>query len=86
MRLAELAENAGLSVLRNAEEQLQEYFAGKRKSFTIPLDMRGTRLQNDGWLGCPAIPFGKALIEDELRRITDLNAIMLRSTFKVLAK
>lgn len=53
-----LIENKNHPVLQTTEQQLNEYFAGDRKSFSIPLDMRGTRFQKDVWEALLAIPFG----------------------------
>jgi methylated-DNA-[protein]-cysteine S-methyltransferase len=53
-----LIENNNHPVLQKTEQQLSEYFAGDRKSFSIPLDMRGTRFQKDVWEALLAIPFG----------------------------
>jgi methylated-DNA-[protein]-cysteine S-methyltransferase len=46
-------------VLVETERQLGEYFAGKRKTFSIALDMQGTRFQKDVWEALLAIPFGE---------------------------
>jgi methylated-DNA-[protein]-cysteine S-methyltransferase len=46
-------------VLRDTERQLQEYFAGRRRAFDLPLDPVGTRFQNDVWQALVAIPFGE---------------------------
>jgi methylated-DNA-[protein]-cysteine S-methyltransferase len=59
VRLGELVEDAGHPVLRETERQLEEYFAGRRRSFSLALDMRGTRFQNDVWEALLAIPFGE---------------------------
>ncbi len=59
VRLAQLVEKKSHSVLLEAERQLKEYFAGKRKSFSIPLDMRGTHFQRSVWEALLAIPFGE---------------------------
>jgi methylated-DNA-[protein]-cysteine S-methyltransferase len=59
VRLEELVEDANHPVLREAERQLGEYFEGKRQSFSLPLDMRGTRFQNQVWDALLAIPFGE---------------------------
>src|ERR1700721_4374613 len=59
VRLSELVEDEHHPVLRETERQLEEYFAGKRKSFSLALDMRGTRFQNDVWEALLAIPFGE---------------------------
>lgn len=59
VRLGDLAEDRKHSILRETERQLEEYFAGERKSFSLALDMRGTRFQNDVWEALLAIPFGE---------------------------
>jgi methylated-DNA-[protein]-cysteine S-methyltransferase len=42
-----------------AERQLGEYFEGKRRSFSVALDMRGTPFQKNVWEALLAIPFGE---------------------------
>jgi methylated-DNA-[protein]-cysteine S-methyltransferase len=59
VRLSELVENEQHPVLVATERQLGEYFAGKRKTFSVALDMRGTRFQKDVWEALLAIPFGE---------------------------
>jgi methylated-DNA-[protein]-cysteine S-methyltransferase len=59
VRLSELIEDEQHPVLVKTERQLGEYFAGKRKAFSIDLDMRGTRFQKDVWEALLAIPFGE---------------------------
>jgi len=46
-------------VLREAVKQLNEYFAGGRKSFDLPLEMRGTEFQKKAWNALCAIPYGE---------------------------
>lgn len=46
-------------ILVEAERQLKEYFEGKRRSFSIPLEMRGTPFQQSVWEALLAIPFGE---------------------------
>jgi methylated-DNA-[protein]-cysteine S-methyltransferase len=46
-------------VLRDARQQLEEYFAGKRKTFDLPLHPRGTEFQRRVWSGLQDIPFGE---------------------------
>ena len=41
------------------DEQIQEYFAGKRKEFDIPLDVPGTEFQKKVWQVLQTIPYGK---------------------------
>lgn len=59
VRLAELVEDDQHPVLLKAERQLGEYFAGKRKAFDVPLDMRGTDFQKNVWEALLGIPFGE---------------------------
>jgi methylated-DNA-[protein]-cysteine S-methyltransferase len=58
-RLRELVADDRHPVLVETERQLKEYFAGKRKTFSVGLDMRGTRFQKDVWEKLLAIPFGE---------------------------
>jgi methylated-DNA-[protein]-cysteine S-methyltransferase len=46
-------------ILLETERQLGEYFAGKRSTFSIALDTRGTRFQKRVWDALLAIPFGE---------------------------
>lgn len=59
VRLEELIENAKHPILVQTEKQLNEYFAGKRKAFAVPLDMRGTPFQKQVWEALRGIPFGE---------------------------
>lgn len=53
------------------KEQLIEYFAGQRQSFTVPLDPQGTEFQQSVW-GCLAkIPFGTVKSYGEIAKILD---------------
>ncbi len=40
-------------------QQLDEYFAGKRREFSFALDLRGTDFQRDCWRALVAIPYGE---------------------------
>ncbi len=46
-------------VLRQAQQELQEYFAGQRRTFTVKLDPSGTQFQNKVWNALRTIPFGE---------------------------
>ena len=48
-------------LLRRAARQLTEYFAGKRISFDLPLDLRGTPFQLAAWRSLAEIPYGSTL-------------------------
>ncbi len=59
VRLGEAVVDDRHPVLVETERQLGEYFAGKRKTFSVALDMRGTRFQKNVWEALVAIPFGE---------------------------
>ncbi|HTD06331.1 methylated-DNA--[protein]-cysteine S-methyltransferase, partial [Undibacterium sp.] len=59
----------GHEVLLQARQQLQEYFAGTRREFDLPLDMSaGTPFQQAVWQALLAIPFGTTASYGELAR------------------
>ena len=45
-------------MLKTTASQLDEYFAGERTAFDIPLDLEGTRFQVAAWRSLAEIPFG----------------------------
>ena len=45
-------------ILMQTAAQLDEYFAGSRPTFDIPLDLHGTRFQLAAWRSLGRIPFG----------------------------
>lgn len=45
--------------LRHAQEELEEYFAQKRTSFSVALDLKGTEFQKKVWQQLIAIPYGQ---------------------------
>lgn len=53
-------------VLDKASKQLDEYFAGKRKSFQVPVSLEGTVFQQSVWSAVNDIPFGKVLSYGEV--------------------
>ena len=46
-------------LLLDAKKQLAEYFAGTRKTFSLPLAFSGTPFQEKIWRGMQAIPYGE---------------------------
>jgi methylated-DNA-[protein]-cysteine S-methyltransferase len=46
-------------VLVETERQLEEYFAGRRRRFTLKLDLSGTPFQRQVWDALLTIPFGE---------------------------
>ena len=48
--------------------ELQEYFAGERRRFDFPLDLRGTEFQMDCWRALLAIPYGETRTYADIAR------------------
>ncbi len=64
-----------LPTLDVACRELQEYFAGQRRRFTVPLDLRGTAFQLSVWRAITEIPYGETRSYGELaRRVKHPNA------------
>ena len=54
------------SVLEEAKRQLDGYFAGNRKAFTIPLHLVGTDFQQQVWNELLNIPYGATISYKEI--------------------
>src|SRR5690242_3661210 len=63
-----LAEDEGHPVLVEAERQLSEYFAGKRRIFELPLDFAGTGFQKTVWGALLTIPYGETRSYGQIAR------------------
>lgn len=48
-------------IISAAIQQLDEYFAGKRLIFNLPLNPAGTKFQQEVWQHLQSIPFGSTL-------------------------
>jgi methylated-DNA-[protein]-cysteine S-methyltransferase len=55
-------------ILLEAERQLQEYFAGSRTSFSLPLDFSGTDFQKSVWHALLTIPYGETRSYGDIAR------------------
>jgi len=55
-------------VLQQAAVELQEYLAGRRKSFTAPLCSAGTDFQSKVWQQIAQIPYGETITYTDLAR------------------
>lgn len=56
------------SVAADAIQQLQEYFAGQRKTFDLALDMQGTDFQEEVWAALQTVPFGSTCTYGDLAK------------------
>jgi methylated-DNA-[protein]-cysteine S-methyltransferase len=52
-------ESSEVKILKQTVEELKEYFAGKRKVFSVPLVFTGTDFQQSVWKQLKKIPYGK---------------------------
>lgn len=76
VRLEAASEDEHHPVLVETERQLNEYFAGKRKVFSVKLDFAGTPFQKKVWQVMLSIPFGETRTYGELaRQIGDPKAV-----------
>jgi AraC family transcriptional regulator of adaptative response/methylated-DNA-[protein]-cysteine methyltransferase len=63
-------------VLRRAEQQLREYFAGTRRDFDLPLHQRGSAFQTAAWRALCEIPYGETRsYSDMARRVGSPGAV-----------
>ncbi|MGA3132082.1 MAG: methylated-DNA--[protein]-cysteine S-methyltransferase [Terracidiphilus sp.] len=75
VRLGQQVKQEAHPILIQTERQLGEYFAGKRTSFSVSIDFRGTSFQKNVWDALLAIPFGETRTYGELaRRLGNPNA------------
>ena len=58
------------SVIRQTRVEMDEYFAGKRKDFEVPLDYPGTSFEVKVWTELLKIPYGETRSYEELALIT----------------
>lgn len=76
VRLGELIEATDRPVLIETERQLNEYFAGDRHAFDLPLAFQGTDFQKQVWAALLTIPFGQTRSYAEIaRQIGNVNAV-----------
>ncbi|MBN8837802.1 MAG: methylated-DNA--[protein]-cysteine S-methyltransferase [Sphingobacteriia bacterium] len=63
-------------VMHQCTEELIEFFAGRRKTFNIPVHQEGTEFQKKVWSELLEIPFGRTLSYLDLsKRLGDAKAI-----------
>jgi len=52
-------DSAAASMLERTRRELREYFAGRRRTFTVPCVARGTPFQHRVWSALRSVPFGE---------------------------
>ena len=75
VRLTPRTEDTSNPVLLETEKQLNEYFAGKRRSFSVTLDYVGTPFQKKVWKSMLAIPFGETRSYGQLAKEIGMEAL-----------
>ena len=60
--------------MRFAIEQIEQYFAGERKVFDMPLTFGGTPFQKEVWEALRTIPFGETRSYGDVARATGRGA------------
>ena len=55
-------------VAARAKRELEEYFAGRRRNFSVPLDMDGTAFQKKVWKALSEIPYGEVRSYGQIAR------------------
>ena len=55
-------------VLKETASQLDEYFAGERTEFELPMELDGTAFQREVWAELSRIPYGETISYGELAR------------------
>ncbi|MBB3901346.1 methylated-DNA-[protein]-cysteine S-methyltransferase [Methylobacterium brachythecii] len=68
VRLGSGNESPGHPVLADAKRQLTEYFAGRRRAFSLELDFRGTPFQQQVWQALLTIPYGETRSYGQIAR------------------
>jgi len=68
VKLGEMIEDPTFPILLKTEQQLSEYFAGKRTRFELDLDFTGTEFQKEVWAALLEIPFGETRSYGEIAR------------------
>jgi methylated-DNA-[protein]-cysteine S-methyltransferase len=72
--VTEAVEQPEHPVLVRARAQLDEYFAGTRQEFDLPLDPQGTEFQRQAWAALRTIRYGETVsYAEQARRLGDVR-------------
>ena len=61
--------DSATTLIRQAFQELEEYFAGSRQTFTIPVAPVGTPFQQSVWRALSAIPYGQTATYGEIAQL-----------------
>ena len=76
IKLATLSYDPQQPILIETERQLEEYFAGTRNEFNLPLEPAGTEFQKKVWRALREIPYGQTRSYLDLaKRIDSAKAV-----------
>lgn len=79
VQVKDFTEKSDHAILLETEQQLQEYFNGERKEFSIALDFIGTDFQKQVWEALLTIPYGETRtygqIADQLNNPKAVRAV-----------
>ncbi|MCL2873694.1 MAG: methylated-DNA--[protein]-cysteine S-methyltransferase [Defluviitaleaceae bacterium] len=64
-------ENKETPAIKQAKQELDEYFAGNLKEFTMPLDLKGTDFQKKVWNALINVPYGETRTYKQLAEMVD---------------
>ena len=71
------------AVMHQCIDELIEYFAGNRRSFTVAIDQEGTEFQQKVWKELYELPFGKTLSYGDLaKKMGDHNLVRAAANAK----
>lgn len=71
---SEMEQNDTDPMLLRAKKQIEEYFAGKRHTFDLKLDLKGTIFQLKAWQELQKIPYGQTIsYGEQARRVGDVK-------------
>lgn len=57
-------------LIKKAKEELWEYFKGQRKTFDIPIKLKGTEFQKKVWNVMKNIPYGNTVSYGDLAKLS----------------
>lgn len=64
-----IGDDSSMKMAQKAKDELEEYFAGKRKDFDLPLRAEGTNFQKKVWEQLKKIPYGETRTYGEVAQM-----------------